>query len=48
MISKEENEKSVNLLKQIKSLLFMADGDCEQASELLKEIIPKIQPARAK
>jgi len=48
MISKEENEKSVNLLKQIKSLLLMADGDCEQASELLKEIIPKIQPTRAK
>ena len=48
MISKEQNEKSVNLLKQIKSLLLMADGDCEQASELLKEILPKMKPKRAK
>ena len=47
-ISKEQNEKSVNLLKQIKSLLLMADGDCEQASELLKEILPKMKPKRAK
>lgn len=48
MISKEENKRSLNLLKQIKSLLLMADGDCEQAKELLKEILPKIQPTRAK
>ena len=48
MISKEQNEKSENLLKQIKSLLLMADGDCEQASELLKEILPKMKPKRAK
>ena len=48
MISKEENKKSLHLLKQIKSLLLMADGDCEQASELLKEILPKMKPKRAK
>lgn len=48
IISKEENKKSLNLLKQIKSLLLMADGDCEQASELLKEILPKMKPKRAK
>ena len=48
MIFKEENKRSLSLLKQVKSLLLMADGDCEQARELLKEIIPKIQPARAK
>ena len=48
MISKEERKKSLNLLKQIKSLLLMADGDCEQAGELLIEILPKMKPKRAK
>ena len=48
MISKEENKKLLNLLEQIKSLLLIADGDCEQASELLKEILPKMKPKRAK